>query len=172
VPRPERIYNVAREALEIAVAALNTAAAEAAPGTPEAAAVAPARQYVSDGPLVAWDCEQVVVTVENTFGHQGDPTAERSLVDCLTMRAVTLGIWIVRCAPTMDDDGEPPPAETIDSNALVTLADPGIVTDAIVSAYKAGAFGYGLAVEQWQGVGPEGGLVGGVLRLRVDLTAV
>lgn len=162
--RPERLYAIARQVLDLAGAALATTEAGA-----------PARQYVSDGPLVAWDCEQIVVTVENTYSHRGDVSVEdTSPLDCLVMRAAVLGVWVVRCAPTLDDDGTPPDANEIDTNAAIVLADPMVLLDAIVDAYRAGLLlgCHGLAFQQWQGVGPEGGLTGGVLRLRVDLTAV
>lgn len=164
MPRPERLYGVARQVLDLVAAALDA--------TP---AGAPDRRYVSDGPLVAWDCEQLVVAVEGTVSHDGDLMVETpGPVNCLVMRAATLGVWIVRCAPTVEDDGTPPPADDIDANAAVMLADPTVMLDAIVTAYQAGelAGAFGLALLGWDGVGPEGGLVGGVLRVRVDLTAV
>jgi len=164
VPRPDRLYTVASQALEIAVAALEASAGGA-----------PARRYVSDGPMLAWDCEQVAVTAESTFGHQGNISAPVvDPVQCLAMRGAVLGVWVVRCAPTMDDDGEPPAAAAINANAAVVLADPTVVFDALAAALRDGTWlgAHGLAFEEWTGIGPEGGLTGGVLRVRVDLTVV
>lgn len=164
MPRPERLFGLASDVLGIAVASLTATDA----GCPN-------RSYVSDGPLIAWDCEQVVVSVERVYGTDGDVSAE--VVDpvrCLVMRAAMIGVWVVRCAPTMDDDGNAPTAAAIHENAEVILADPMVVFDGLLAAHRAGdlsAVG-GLAFEQWEGVGPDGGLVGGVLRLRVDLATV
>lgn len=163
--RPERLYGIARAVLDVTVDAL--AASEAG---------APARAYVSDGPAIAWDCEQVVVTVEGTFGHKGNVAVEDvSPMDCLLMRGVTLGVWVVRCAPTIGETEEdPPPADDIDANAAAVLADPMVILDGIADAYRAGLLveTHGMAFQNWTGIGPEGGLVGGVLRVRFDLTAV
>ena len=163
--RPERLYGIARQLLDVAVAGLDD----------HTQGGAPARQYVSDGPLIAWDCEQVVVTVESTLGHEGDVTTEvASPVNCLMMRAAQLGIWVVRCAPTVTEDGLPPLAQDVDDNAAVVLTDVMVLADVVADAYRRGELlgCHGLAFQQWQGIGPEGGLVGGVLRVRVDLTAV
>ena len=160
MPRPERLYDVAHQAL--------TLVADALPNCP-------ARRYVSDGPMLAWDCEQVAVTVESVYGHQGNvASAQVDPVQCLRMSGAVLGVWVVRCAPTMDDDGTPPAAVTIDTNAAVVLGDPIVMLDALTAGLRSGAWlgAYGLAFEEWTGIGPEGGLTGGVLRVRVDLTVV
>lgn len=157
---PDRLYGIARQVLDIAHGAITDP---------------PERHYVSDGPLVAWDCEQVVVTAETMTGHAGDVSVEdQSPIGCLVMRAALLGVWVVRCAPTMDDDGDPPSAAAIDTNAAVMLQDPLMVANALVAAYRAGTLSHchGISLQGWQGIGPEGGLTGGVLRLRIDLTAV
>lgn len=162
--RPDRLYTLASSVLDVAVAALEASTAGC-----------PARRYVSDGPAVAWDCEQVTVSVEGTFGHGGDVSAETvEPVRCLWMRGARLGIWVTRCCPTMDDDGNPPPVEDVEASAAAVLEDPQILADAVVAAYKAGELVEvpGLSLEQWQGIGPEGGLTGGVLFLRFDLATV
>lgn len=162
--RPERLHTVASQALTLATAALEASEAGA-----------PARRYVSDGPMLAWDCEQVVVTVESVFGHAGNIAAAAvDPVQCLVMRGAVLGVWVVRCAPTMADDGTPPPAAEIDANAEVVLADPTVVFDGLLAGLRDGSWlgAHGLAFEEWTGIGPEGGLTGGVLRVRVDLTVV
>lgn len=162
--RPDRLYDLAAAVLDVAVAAL----VESDAGCPD-------RRYVADGPAVAWDCEQVVVTVEGTFGHGGDVSSETTEpIRCLWMRGARLGIWVTRCAPTMDDNGNPPPAAEVDANARAVLADPQVLADAVVAAYKDGQLVDvpGLSLEQWQGIGPEGGLTGGVLFVRADLTTV
>lgn len=160
---PARIYGIARATLDCVAAGLTTAGGDHMP---------PTRQYVADGNLVAWDCEQLCVSVEDTHSIVGNPAAESQDPDlAMAMRAATIGIWLVRCCPMMDDDGEPPTADAIDASAQVVLADPQIMVDALWNAQQAGQLATcrGLAFQRWTAVGPQGGLTGGVLRIAVAL---
>lgn len=161
---PDRLYGVARQVLDTVAAGL-TAAGKSVP----------TRQYVADGNLVAWDCEQLVVSVESTQGSAGNPAVEyQGPAFALAMRTATLGVWICRCCPAVDDDGDPPAADAIDASAQVVLADPMVMLDCLWRAHNSGALATcsGLAFQRWQAIGPMGGLTGGVLRLNIDLTAV
>lgn len=163
MPSKDRLYGVARQVLDTVSAGLTAAGAEA-----------PARQYVADGNLVAWDCEQLVVAVASTYSHQGDVASEFAGVMAMVPRAADLEVWLVRCCPTPDDDGEPPSADDIDASAAVVLADPMVIVECLWKAYEAGdlASCKGLVFRRWQAVGPSGGLTGGVMRLSVNLTEV
>lgn len=160
----DRLYGIARVVLDTVAAGLATAGHDV-----------PARQYVADGNMVAWDCEQLVVAVDTTQNHQGNVAVEATdLAFAMAARSATLGVWIARCCPTVDDDGSPPPADEVDASAQVVLADPMIMLDCLWRAHAAGDLGSckGLAFQRWQAIGPMGGLTGGVLRLNIDLTAV
>lgn len=130
---------------------------------------------MSDGNLVAWDCEQLVVAIAATYSHEGNVAAEYQ-GDAIAMaaRAAEVEVWLVRCCPTQEDDGTPPAADEIDASAAVVLADPMIITDTLWRKYAAGELSTckGLAFRRWQAVGPSGGLTGGVMRLVVNLTDV
>lgn len=155
-----RLYGIARAMLDCVAAAV-----------PDP----PARLYVSDGPLVAWDCEQLVAAVERTASTAGNAAVEvQDPTLGFVMRSATIGLWLVRCCPTMDDDGTAPPADQIDASAQTVLADPTVMVRALWAAQQAGTIGgcRSMAFLGWQGVGPQGGLTGGVLRMAVDLTSV
>lgn len=160
---PNRLYGLARQVLDTVAAGLEAANQPA-----------PARQYVADGNLVAWDCEQLVVAVEQTLGHQGNVSAESldpGLAFAMAPRAAVMGIWLVRCCPTVNDEGKPPAAERVDESAQLVLRDPQIMLETLWRAHAAGDLGdcQGLVFQRWQAVGPEGGLTGGVLRLSINL---
>ena len=161
----DRVYAIARRVLDTVADGLANA------GTPH---TPPARQYVADGNLVAWDCAQLVVAVDSTQNTDGNPAAEYQGPAAMAARVATLAIWLLRECPTVDDEGQPPTAAAIDASAQVVLADPTIMLDALWTEYRAGTLigCHGLAFQRWQAVGPMGGLTGGVLRLNVDLTAV
>jgi hypothetical protein len=156
----DRLYGIARAMLDCVAGALT------AP---------PERRYVSDGPLVAWDCEQLVAAVERTISTSGNAAVEvQDPSLAFVMRSATVGLWLVRCCPTMDDDGTAPTAEAVDASAQVVLRDPTVMVRALWSAQQAGTIGgcRSMAFLGWQAVGPSGGLTGGVLRMAVDLTSV
>lgn len=156
---PDRLYNVARAALDIVAAAYVDLDVDL-----------PERQYVADG-TPAWDCEQVVVYVERTFSGLADQETV-AIQECLLIRSASLWVEVVRCVPVLDDRGDAPAADDIEASAQVILADPLIITNALVAAYRAGTFGgcKGLVLEGWESLGPEGGLAGGRQRFRYQLT--
>lgn len=135
----------------------------------------PGRQYVTVGPLPPHDCEQFVVSVESTFGHEG--AIQQEVVDPLTakpahaMRAARVTFHIVRCWPVMGDDGEPPSVADEEAAAEAAMADSQLLLNAIVAAQRAGDLPRcgTVAFEQWTAITPSGGFGGGTLRLRLGL---
>lgn len=164
MPAHDRLYGIARQILDTASAGLTAAGL-----------TAPERQYVADGNMVAWDCEQLVVAIVATYSHEGNVAQETQMpAFAMAPRAAEVEVWLARCAPTMDEDGTPAAAEAIDASAGVVLADPMVILDCLWRAHAAGnlASCKGLVFRRWQAVGPSGGLTGGVLRLAVNLTDV
>lgn len=163
-----RTYDAASEILDTLVADW--------PTDPDVASPLPTgRQYVNWGNVI-WDCEQLVVTIERTFGHLGDVSAEQIDVQPLTMavRAVTIGVWIIRCVPDIDASGERiilPTPHALDDSAKLLAADTDVVLAILAKAQRknqllaCGSVGFENAIAQ----GPEGGFSGGVTRLRVGL---
>lgn len=166
-PPPDRLYVLARGVLDAVVAGYATDGVNL-----------PAHRLVTPG-LPAWDCEGVYVQVERTFGHDGNITAET--LQPLTrhaghaMRAVSIAVTVLRCVPGVHDNGAGgislPAPEEEEAAAELILTDAQRVLNVLVAAQKAGDLPgcNSLAFEQWQSVGPEGDLGGGLLRIRMGV---
>lgn len=163
-PPVDKIYNLARASLDAIVGRWDS---DAEP--------LPDKQYVSNG-LVIWDeCEQLAVEVERTNGTLGD--LSQPIIDqtpLTAMRFVTLAVWLIRCVHDLQVEGENvtlPSADEMEADAQILLADPTAILNALVAARKAGDLGAcgGLAFDEWTAQGPDGGLAGGVLRVRLAL---
>lgn len=141
------------------------------PAAPDSLAL-PERRYVSDG-TPAYDCEQVAVQVARTMGILGNVAAEQAMqvLGPMVQRAAEVVVHVIRCAPVVDDDGSAPSTDEVEASARGVLADAVMVPDALLAAYKAGLLGAcsGVALGGWAGYGPEGGLVGGLVTVRLDL---
>jgi hypothetical protein len=166
-PSPDRIYLLARSVLDAIVA-----------GYADAGIPLPAHQLVTPG-LPAWDCEGVYVQVERTYGHDGDVATEviqaRTAHAAHTMRAIAVAVTVLRCVPDIEDLGNgnivlPDPVEE-EAAAELILTDAQRLLNILVAAQRQGDIGgcNGLAFDQWQSVGPESGLGGGILHLRLNV---
>lgn len=140
----------------------------------------PGKQYVSNG-IVIWDeCEQLAVEVEGTSGSAGDVAAVVSIeqqfaAPGFAMRAASVAIWLIRCVHDIKASGAGdvllPSADEMEADAQILLADPTAMMNALVAAAKAGELATcnGVAFDTWTAQGPDGGLGGGVLRVRLAL---
>ncbi len=134
----------------------------------------PDRYYVSPG-IPAWDCEQAVAYVERTFSGLTDQETFAP-IDCLVVRSATIVVEIARCVPGIQNDGLDntvlPTVDQEDTAAQLVLADPVLLVNAAVDGYRAGLLSgcRGLAVVEWESIGPEGGVAGGRQRFRWLLT--
>ncbi len=163
-PSPDRIWLLAqavRDAIHVGYAV---------EGVP-----LPDRQFVSPG-LPAWDCELLAVQAERTFGHAGNLATEvlepQLPAAGHALRGVTCAVWLIRCVPTIHDDGSNvtvPSVTEEEAAAAVILRDAQLLLNVLVAAQRAGDLPScsGVAFEQWTNVGPQGGLGGGVLRVRL-----
>lgn len=164
-PDPLRLYAACRELLDVVIEGY---IANALP--------IPERRYVSDGPLVAWDCEQVTSYCENTFAGLSDAELP-SATDAAGVRSARLYVEVVRKSPTFDAPAglqqmpPPPPPERIDDNAKVALVDAIMLPWCVRAAKRAGTLPScaGLIIDQWQAIGPAGSYVGSRLGVRVQL---
>lgn len=106
----------------------------------------PARQYVANGDQqVAFDCEQFTVAPQVVaprggalLGFENSPLSRDP---AHTMRVATLGLTLVRCAPSIgEDDGQlvpPSPAEE-ETNARLVLADGQTMFNGLLEAVRLG----------------------------------
>lgn len=120
----------------------------------------------------AYDCEMVAVYPEAAFAHDGSmnatDTAAAMADPAHAMRYARIAIAVVRCVPTLDDNGNPPATTVAEAAALPILTDALLVWDAVVAAQRAGTIPTcgSVAFESWASVEANGGLGGGVTRIR------
>lgn len=123
------------------------------------------RVVISDGADVAYDCEQLVLAVEAIrTGLPGVPDVVQ--LDGRVSWTAVVAVHAVRCAPTLDDQGNPPSPEEITASAESVAGD----GDALMR----GAFDYAqecrrAAVATLTFPGPLGGYAVALLRLEVLL---
>lgn len=162
-PSPDRLWNLA---VDVKMAIIDGFAA--------AAVELPARQYVTYG-NPAHDCAQLVVSLEATAGTEGNIAQE--IVDPVlgkaghAMRYARFGITLIRCVPVVQDDAEPPTVEDEEQASEAILTDTVLLLNSIVAAQRAGDLNRcgGVAFEQWTAITPNGGVGGGILRVRLLL---
>lgn len=134
----------------------------------------PHPRFVTTGTVVA-DCELLAVSVERIYPHAGD-----AMVDSATavrahpghsMRGLVAAVTVLRCVPSLDGSGQPPPAEDIEAGAALVLEDAQHVWNALHAAHKAGVLTScnSLGWSGWDSYGPEGGMAGGTLVVRAGL---
>lgn len=169
-PTPSRLYDIC--------AALLAAVVD---GYADQSLDLPARRYVSDGPLVAWDDEQVTVYCERTFAGLSDVEQPDALDTIATTRSARLWIEVVHCSPHLDSDSvtlgpvpTPPTAAAIDASAQVALVDAIMLPWSVRRAKRAGDLDvcHGITIDDWQPLGPLGGMIGSRLGLRYQLDSV
>jgi len=131
----------------------------------------PDRAFVSAG-AVAWDrcCDggQLWVGVERVFAYDRFP-APATVVNCMPPLAADLVVGILRCAPTVNDQGEAPSCDALSASAAQVYEDAYAVVNGVlcclVPTHKERLFVMGAQ----RPVGPAGGCVGTELRLTVAL---
>lgn len=135
----------------------------------------PERRFVAPGEI-AWDCcDQLAVRVERTFPIAGDLAVEVIPSDTsgieATMRAAELAVSITRVVSDLDDQGSAPSPDELAADSMLMLHDAQAMFNALLAAFRADALGTcsGLALLDYQLVGPEGGRAAGVQRVRVSL---
>lgn len=141
----------------------------------------PERRYVAPGgpTAIAWDCDQVTVSlatlqsqVAALFGADQvlpAPSLERGAPSVPTgIFAVT----IVRYVPTLDDNGDPPPADQIALAGAQALDDAALLRLVAAKAATNGALTHAaeILIGNVTPLGPEGGTA--AMQLALGITVV
>jgi len=136
----------------------------------------PERQVIAAGEvqLIAQDCAQLVLSLTgidmDVPGSSPGPMQVEQLITN-SLRHALFTVQLMRCAPTSDDDGEPPTQEQITACGLTAIRDAGLLSQAlfqwcssITTAGNTGVLHFGGGILATGGVviptGPNGGLVG------------
>lgn len=147
-----------------------------------AASVPVCRSFVAPGAQVPWDvccgCSagvegQAWVAVERVYPVAPFPQQDSGAQRCHPSEyAADLVVGILRCAHTVDDQGEPPAAATVTADAGKVARDRKLMLDTLLCDFAGvdadpGTFRLGF----WQPLGPSGGCVGGSWTATVALPA-
>ena len=128
----------------------------------------PARAFFAAGGPPAWDncCEgQTWVRVAAIRPHlDGSNRQSARFSPCgVAYWEVTLGVGVLRCAVTLDAQGNAPSAEALNSEGRAMSGDVAALRDAILCNLPeiSGVLPNLVRVERWDPLGPQGGCVGG-----------
>jgi hypothetical protein len=84
----------------------------------------PERQYLAPGSDVVFDCEQLTVRIARVIpGMQGADTTFPVVTHSKLRKTAELFVTIVRCVPTMHDNGDPPTVDEYMASSQITFAD-------------------------------------------------
>lgn len=133
----------------------------------------PARRFVSNGDVAMDNCEQFAVQMKRNY--EGLPGAEDITPlkpACLFDRSVEFDLWIIHCAPTMNDKGTPPSVHDLEASAEVVMRDAATLPWILYHAYRQGVLNEcdSLLLGPVLGHGPEGGVVGIHMRVEAQLS--
>lgn len=135
------------------------------------AAGTPAVSYVANGE-VAWDscCNGMVAVVPGRIYPTRQFPAEDitpESIYCGSLAVWDLSVVVLRCAPTLDNQGNPPSPEALQASAVEALDD----AQAVFRALQCwcGNYSESAIIRDTAWVGPEGGCVGSITSLLVEL---
>lgn len=183
---PLAVHDLTEAVLGCVCAALQTTAEEVPgqPGCPERACVVPG--------TVAWDwcddpcgtgsnvdaCGQLSVNVVRVWPATARfPDEDRTVQGfrgCLPppVTAVEIAVTLLRCAPTIDEEGCPPSCEELDAAARVTHVDAVTVYNALYCCLPGTSTrrrGRQFVMGQQRLIGPQGGCVGVEQRVTIAI---
>lgn len=119
------------------------------------------------------DCAtQAFVNVLRQWRTTSFPTEVGEVTPCGGSRAVLIQMGVARCSMAMDDDGNPPPPARLEHEALALLDDADRLYAAACRATKNADdedLIQGSVIHAWEPVGPQGGILTGLLTVSYEL---
>lgn len=130
----------------------------------------PTTQYVIYGdPAVDFtedDCASALIVAWRRFlvGSPGEEIGDQHL-RCQLPRASEFEVWLLRCALTLDDQGNAPTGSDLNAEGVDRLIDAWMVSEAIYKRYKEGNLVPGgkdrpVGLGEQRPYGPQGGAAG------------
>lgn len=160
-PAPTHLYDIADRVLSAVEAAFDAADISL-----------PDRRYITGGEIV-WDCPDGQLVVQVPRIYVGLPAAsDPREIRCGTVRSAGLTVWLLRCVPTLAENGEPPPPGDLDDSGRDLLIDAWTLSSGIISAYNSDDLVEAdsqVFLADLAAVGPQGGLGGWRQDLRVQV---
>lgn len=139
----------------------------------------PCRCGIVIGEQVAWDecccrqqedgtvcCGEAWVRAVSLYPSTNFPTPDSQAPLCTSgLFAAVVELGVLRCAPSPDDQGNPPSVEDVEATARQVLVDSKAMRTAAKCCFPSDQ--RDVLIGAWQPVGPEGGCVGGTLTITV-----
>lgn len=158
---PDLLVRLTQELLDCACSALE-----------KTACGCPCRAFVAAG-AVAWDscCDggQLWVGIDRIFAYGNFP-APAGVATCMPPLAADLSIGVLRCAPTLNDQGEAPTAAQLTTSGAQVWEDAYAVITAIACCLGEHARARPFVMGNQRPLGPAGACVGSELKVTVALT--
>lgn len=131
----------------------------------------PCRACVIVGPTVWDDCEcgSLTIALDRVYVHGNFPTSETGPIFCSSPLAGDFTITLLRCAPTVKDDGTAPSCDEISASARQIYTDFYITLRALICCLAAKRRFAQFVVREAIPVGPDGGCVGFQIRVTIML---
>lgn len=161
VTTPDLLWTMAQEVVDCICAAL----------TEESECACPCRACVVWGQPV-WDqcCDgQLTVFVERVYVADNFPQTESGSILCSAPLAGDFVLQLIRCVPTVDDNGNAPSCDELSESARKLLQELYISERALICCLAAYKKKRRFTVRDARPVGPQGGCAGFEIRFSVEL---
>lgn len=158
---PDLLVRLTQEILDCACSALE-----------KTACGCPCHAFVASGAVVFDRCcddGQLWVGIDRIYAYGNFP-APAGVATCMQPLAADLTIGILRCAPTMNDQGEPPTAEVLTLSAAQVHEDGYVLMNGVMCCLAEHARARPFVIGSQRPIGPQGGCVGSELKITVALT--
>lgn len=115
-------------------------------------------------------CEgQLTISLNRLYVHDNFPSAAAGPVFCSTPLAGDFTVTLLRCAPTVKDDGTPPTCDELSESARQILSEFYITFRAIICCLAAKKRNQKFLMRDSTTIGPDGGCVGFSIRFTAEL---
>lgn len=120
-----------------------------------------------------WDqcCDggQLTAFIERVYVQNNFPGSQGQAITCMAPLAGEFTIQLIRCVPTMTDDGEAPSCEALSDSSRLIYEDMYIATRAVICCLAAYRKSREFTMRDIRTVGPQGGCAGFEIKFAVEL---
>jgi hypothetical protein len=158
---PSLLFDLAQEVLDCVCCALQE----------ESPCPCPCQTCVIVGPPSWDDCcvGQLTVGVDRVFVHDNFPSAAAGPVFCASPLAGDFTVTLLRCAPTVNQDGTTPACAELSDSASKIYTEMYIAVRAVICCLAAKKRSLKFIMRDSTIVGPEGGCVGFQIKFTAEL---
>lgn len=132
----------------------------------------PERVYCAPGMDVAFDCEQLTIHLSRIITNFQSQDSPRPIMHAIMRRSAEYFITLVRCCPTINDDGSAPDVQDMENTSAITMNDAMYLRqslEAIDAQHLVVPRNIPTTVGQLNTIGPMGGFVANQIMYSVEL---